>query len=528
MTSSPRPDSIEGLFARFGPSYRWLVTVTVMMGTIATILAATIVNVALPDIMGAFGMSQDKAQLLSTGFLAAMTGTMLLNAWMVETFGQRATFMMAVSVFVVASIMGGLAPAEGVLILSRVLQGAAAGILQPLAMQVIFQVFPPEKRGSAMGIYGIGVVLAPALGPALGGVMVDSFSWRYVFFMAVPFCLIGLFLATLFMPGRETTGPARRFDWMGFGLLTVFLVTLLNGLSNGQRYGWLSDPILTDFAFALVTGIGFIVWELFTPTPMLNLKLFKNRAYTGASIVAFIFGAGIYGSTYLIPLFAQTIQGYTPTRSGLLLMPAGLVLAMVFPIAGRLTDQTPAYAPVMFGLAVFALSSFLMTGVDTDTSFWLFAWWIILGRIGLGFIMPSLNAGALQALPIALLGQGSGAINFVRQLGGAFGVNFLSITLERRSQFYVDSFTAAQHAANSATTDMLGAVTDLLSQVGVPDAIREAGAMNYLGQVIYTQGNMLGYRDSFFIVSAIFVIAILPAFMMRQRPVRQAIETNER
>lgn len=243
------------------------------------------------------------------------------------------------------------------------------------------------------------------------------------------------------------------------GLLTVFLVTLLNGLSNGQRYGWLSDPILSDFAFALVTGIGFIAWELFTPTLMLNLKLFKNRAYTGASILAFIFGAGNYGSTYLIPLFAQTIQGYTPTRSGLLLMPAGLVLAMVFPIAGRLTDQTPAYAPVMFGLAVFALSSFLMTGVDTDTSFWLFAWWIILGRIGLGFIMPSLKAGALQALPIALLGQGSGAINFVRQLGGAFGVNFLSITLERRSQFYVDSFTAAQHAANSAATDMLGAVT---------------------------------------------------------------------
>src|SRR3546814_135110 len=181
---------MDGLFARFGPAYRWLVTATVMMGTIATILTATIVNVALPDIMGAFGMGQDKAQLLSTGFLAAMTGTMLLNAWMVEAFGQRATFMLAVTVFIVASVIGGLAPAEGVLILARVLQGGAAGILQPLAMQVIFQVFPPEKRGSAMGIYGIGVVLAPALGPTLGGIMVDSFSWRYVFFMSVPFCLV--------------------------------------------------------------------------------------------------------------------------------------------------------------------------------------------------------------------------------------------------------------------------------------------------------------------------------------------------
>jgi EmrB/QacA subfamily drug resistance transporter len=519
VTSTPRPDSIEGLFARFGPSYRWLVTATVMMGTIATILTATIVNVALPDIMGAFGMGQDKAQLLSTGFLAAMTGTMLLNAWMVETFGQRATFMLAVTVFIFASLMGGMAPTEGVLILARVLQGGAAGILQPLAMQTIFQVFPPEKRGSAMGIYGIGVVLAPALGPTLGGIMVDSFNWRYVFFMAVPFSLIGLFMATLFLPGRDNAGPARKFDWIGFGLLTVFLVTLLNGLSNGQRYGWMSDPILRDLAAALVAGTGFIVWEQITPAPMLNLKLFTNRAYAGAAVVAFISGAGIFGSTFLIPLFVQTIQGYTPTRAGMLLMPAGLILVFVFPIAGRLTDKAPAYVTVMFGLALFALSSFLMTGVDTDTSFWLFAWWIMVGRIGLGFIMPSLNAGALKALPMTLLGQGSGAINFVRQLGGAFGVNLLSIALERRSQLYVDSFTAAQHAGNGATVDLLRSVTGLLAQADVPESLRPAGAMNYLGRLIYSQGNMLGYRDSFFIIGVIFLIALVPALMMRRRAV---------
>lgn len=527
MTSAPHPDSIEGLSVRFGPAYRWLVTATVMTGTIATVLTSTIVNVALPDIMGAFGMGQDKAQLLSAGFLAAMTGTMLLNAWMVETLGQRATFMLAVTVFIVASVMGGLAPAEGVLILARVLQGGAAGILQPLAMQVIFQVFPPERRGSAMGIYGIGVVLAPALGPALGGILVDRFSWRYVFFMAVPFCLVGLFLATLFMPGRTASGSPRRFDWIGFGLMTVFLVTLLDGLSNGQRDGWFSDPILRDFAVAFVSGIAFVVWELRSPAPMLHLELFANRIYASASVVAFIFGAGIYGSTFLIPLFAQTIQGYTPTRAGLLLMPAGLILAVVFPIAGRLTDLTPAHVMVMFGLAVFALSSFQMTGVDADTSFWLFAWWIVLGRIGLSFIMPSLNAGALKALPMTLLGQGSGAINFVRQLGGAFGVNLLSIALERRSQLYVDSFTAAQHAGNGATTGLLRDVTGLLAQAGVPEAIRQAGAMNYLGRLIYARGNIMGYRDSFFVVGAIFLAALLPALSMRRGSARPALQASD-
>ncbi len=527
MTSAPAPDSTEALFARYGPAYRWLVTATVMMGTISTILTATIVNVALPDIMGAFGMGQDKVQLLSTGFLAAMTGTMLLNAWMVEKFGQRTTFMLAVTVFIFASIMGGLAPSEGVLILARVLQGGAAGILQPLAMLVIFQVFPPEERGSAMGIYGIGVVLAPALGPTLGGIMVDNFSWHYVFFAAVPFCLVGLFLATLFLPGRAPAASPQRFDWLGFGLMAVFLITLLNGLSNGQREGWTSDGILASLAIALVSGIGFILWELATPAPMLNLKLFSNRVFTGASIVALIFGAGIYGSTYLVPLFVQTIQGYTPTRAGLLLMPAGLILGIVFPLAGRLSDKTPAYVMVMFGLALFALSSYWMGGVDTDTSFWQLAWWIMLGRIGLGFIMPSLNAGALKALPPELLGQGSGAINFVRQLGGALGVNLLSIALERRTQFYADSFTAAQHTGNSMTASLLHEMNNLLAQAGVPEAIRQAGAVHFLGEVIYQQANKLGYRDSFLLVAIIFLIALIPALMMRSGRGRSAPQAGE-
>jgi EmrB/QacA subfamily drug resistance transporter len=515
---SPRgPDSIEGLFARYGPAYRWLATATVMTGTIATILSATIVNVALPDIMGAFGMGQDKAQLLATGFLAAMTGTMLLNAWMVETIGQRATLVSALVVFVVGSLLGGLSPGEEVLILARVLQGAAAGILQPLAMLVIFQVFPPERRGSAMGIYGIGVVLAPALGPTLGGIMVDNFSWRYVFFMAVPFCVLGLFAAGLFLPGRDPSRPPRRFDWVGLALLTVFLVTLLSGLSNGQRHGWHSDAILADFAIAFVSGGAFLGWEIHSTSPMLNVKLFSNRVYAAAGVVAFVFGAGIYGSTYLVPLFVQTIQGYTPTRSGLLLMPAGLVLALVFPVAGRVTDRTPAYVTVVFGLAVFAVSSILMSNADTDTPFWAFAWWIVLGRVGLGFIMPSLNAGALRALPPEWLGQGSGAINFVRQLGGALGVNGLSIALERRSQLYVHAFTDSQDAANGATAQLLRGVSGLYAQSGVPEAIRQAGAFDYLGHVISAQASMMGFRDGFLIVAAMFLLALLPAFMMRHR-----------
>ena len=522
--AAPRRDDIAGLFERYGPAYRWLVTVTVMLATFSTVLTATSVNVALPDIMGAFGMGLDKVQLLSTGFLAAMTGTMLLNAWAVESFGQRNTYLGAVAVFVIGSMMGGLAPNEPVLVLGRVLQGAAAGLFQPLAMQVIFQVFPASRRGQAMGIYGVGVVLAPALGPTLGGMAVDLASWRYVFFMAVPVCVIGAFMALLFLPGRVGSGPTQRFDWIGFALMSLFLLTLLDGLSHGQRDGWRSHAIVADLTVAGATGIAFVAWELYTPAPMLDLKLFANRTFAAASAVALIFGAGIYGSTYLVPLFVQTIQGYTATRAGLLLMPAGLVLTVFFPIAGRLTDRFAAWQMIVIGSAIFALSSLLQTRFDVDTGFWTAVWWMVLGRIGLAMIMPALNAGALQALPVTLLAQGSGAVNFMRQLGGALGVNGLSVMLERRSQFHVEAFMAGQHAANSTTTELLRRLDGLYAQFGMPPALREAGALDYLGRSIVAQANAIGYRECFLACALLFIMVILPALMMRQsRPPPESV-----
>ena len=511
------PDSLAARFERHGPGYRWLVTATVMMGTIATILTATIVSVALPDIMGALGMSQDQAQLLSTGFLAAMTGTMLVNAWMVESFGQRFTYVTSVIIFTFASILGGIAPSSGVLILARILQGAAAGVLQPLAMQTIFQVFPPEKRGSAMGIYAIGVVLAPALGPTLGGLMIDSFSWRYIFFMPLPFCVAGVLLGMLYMPGRLTHEPIKRFDWTGFALMIAFLVSLLTALSNGSRDGWTSDVILIYFTLSILTAAGFVMRELTASAPLLNFRLFANPTYASASVISFIFGAGLFGSTFLMPLFVQTIQGYTPTLSGLLLMPAGLAMGVVFPIAGRLSDRVPAYLTILVGLALFAASSFLQSNIDFGSSFWQLAWWTLLGRVGLGFIMPSLNAGALKALPPELVGQGTGAINFVRQLGSAFGVNLLTLYLSTRTQVYASHLAAAQTSANSSTTELMGQVSALLGQAGLSGDAQSVGVMSYLGQMVYMQSNIHAYRDSFWLVGALFVLTMIPTLLLRER-----------
>ena len=508
--------SIDGLFLRYGPAYRWFATATVMIATIAVVLSTTIVNVAIPDVMGAFGISQVEAQWISTGFLAAMTATMLVTDWADKALGQRATMIGALSLFMVGSILGGVAPDETVLTIARVVQGAAAGVVQPLAMILLFQVFPPARRGAAMGVFGIGVVLAPALGPWIGGLLIDTFSWHYVFFLGIPFAVIGIVLANLFLPTRMQTGPRPAFDWGGMALLCLFLAFLLNALTNAQRQGWGSDPILAQFALAALAAAGFVWWEIRTKKPMLDLRLFANMPFLAASLVAFIMGAGLFGSTYLVPLFVQTIQGFTPTQAGLLLMPSGFVLVLVFPIAGRLSDSVPAGYLIGAGMFIFAWSSWLTASVSIDTTFWTLAWWTVISRIGLGLVFPSLTAGSLKVLPGELIAQGSGAMNFIRQLGGAFGVNLLSVFLERRTMLHADALAATQVSDNPATMDLLARVAGIVRSAGLPDFQQLPAALQFLGQVVSIQASTLAFHDGFLVVTLIFLVALVPTWLLHR------------
>ncbi|MCL7466386.1 DHA2 family efflux MFS transporter permease subunit [Phaeovulum sp. NW3] len=505
---------VDRFFDRHGPAYKWYATGTIMIATISVVLSTTIVNVAIPAVMGAFGISAVQAQWLSTGFLAAMTVTMLLADWAERAFGARLAMNASMAVFLVGSVLGGLAPNETVLTLARVVQGAAAGIVQPLAMIMLFKVFPPDKRGAAMGIYGVGVVLAPALGPWVGGVLMDAFDWRFVFYLGLPFAGISILLSNLFLPGREETGPRQGFDVAGVAILSVFLATLLSTLSNGQRMGWESNPILLGFAVSVAAGLAFVAWEMRTAKPMLDVRIFGNFAFVSASVVSFILGAGLFGSTYLLPVFVQQIQGMTPTQAGLLLMPSGFAMLVVFPIAGRLSDRVPAAVMIAIGMAIFAGSSWLMAGADVNTTFWTLAWWTVVSRIGLGLVFPAISTGSLNVLPRHLLGQGSGASNFIRQLGGAFGVNLLSVFIERRTILHAEAFAATQTTDNVATMDLLQGVADLMQHGGVPDHQLLPAATSFLGQTITIQASNAAFQDGFIVVFAIFILALVPTWFM--------------
>jgi EmrB/QacA subfamily drug resistance transporter len=512
-------ESTEALFERYGPAYRWLATVTVMLGTISAVLTTTSVNVAIPDIMGAFGIGQDRAQWLATGMLAAMTVGMLLNAWMMTSFGQRRTFIGALCIFVASLILAGASPNETVLIFCRVVQGVVAGLLQPLSMYTLFRVFPPERRGSAMGFFGMSVILGPALGPTLGGVMIDHFNWRYIFYVAVPVCAIAILMGSLFLPEREERAARVRFDWFGFALLVTALVTLLTGLSNGQREGWQSDYIVGLFFTAGLATLGFVVWELRAPQPLVNLRVLANPQFTGAATVACIFGAGLFGSTYLVPLFVQTVQHLTPLSAGLMLMPAGLIMGVLMPFAGYLSDRLPARTLIIAGLLCFGISSYWLAWVDANMSFWTIAWCVVISRVGLSLIKPALNVSALRSLQPELLGHGAGMINFSRQLGGAFGVNLLSVALDRRTFFHSDVLTSLQTAGNSATAELLRSIEGVLARAGASPELQSAGAIDYLGRVIYAQAYTMGFRDSFLIVAVVFILGLIPAWIMgRTKP----------
>lgn len=507
-------ETVEVLFERYGPAYRWLVTVTAMTGMVSMVLSMTSINVAVPDVMGAFGIGQDKAQWMSTAYLATMTTGMLLSSWLIAILGERIVFLSTLVLFSIGAVLGGLAPTIDFVIVARVMQGLAAGVTQPLVMATLFSVFPPERRGSAMGVLGLGIVFAPAIGPTLGGIAIDMFSWRYVFFISLPLCAVAMILGAVFMPTRRLPDRIPGFDWAGFGFLCIALLCLLTALADGQREGWTSDYIVLLLVVGTTAAAGFILRELFASAPLLDLTIFADPAFASAATIGFIFGAGLLGSTYIIPVFVQTIQGYTPLRSGLLLMPAGLLLAFIFPLAGRVSDTMPSYILITGGLVVFALAFFLMGLADVNTGFWTFAFFTVLTRLGLGFVNPVLNASALKAVPPEKVRQGAGAVTFIRQLGGAFGVSLLVAFLEQRTRFHGEALTATQTVAHGPSRELVAAVGHLFGEIGLPAAEQDRMALSYLGDMLYAQARTLAFQDTFMVIGIVAVVALVPAWAM--------------
>ena len=431
-------DSGAALSARHGPNYRWWLLLSVMVGTMASIMSSTVVNVAIPGLSHQFALGQARAQWVTSGFMVAMTVSMLTTPWLLARFGYRATYNGCMLLLLAGGVLGGLAQSYPLVLAARVAEGLAAGVVQPIPAVIIMRAFEPHEQGRASGVFGMGVVLAPALGPSIGGVLVDWFGWRSIFFMVAPFCLLALWLARRYVPTTAPGGAATRRDEAldGVGLLlgSAGTLSLLNGLV-ALRAGPAAE------AAALLAGAGaclagFIGWQRRCArtgrAPLMNLRLFAWRPFAMGALVALIYGTALFGSTYLLPVYMQMGLGLSASSVGGILMPSGLVLAGAIAVVARLADRTPASGLVMMGLSLLALSFAAMVTIGLSASLWLLMTWSIVGRIGLGFILPSLNLGAMRGLQKDLIAQGSSVINFVRTLGGAAGVGLCGIALEWR------------------------------------------------------------------------------------------------
>ncbi|AGH83924.1 DHA2 family efflux MFS transporter permease subunit [Ralstonia pseudosolanacearum] len=422
--------TLETLRARHGERFKWLVLFTLTVGTVSSIISATIVNVAIPDLSRHFVLGQERAQWVSASFMVAMTLAMLLTPWLLLRFGLRRTFIGALLLLGVGGLVGGLSPTYGVMIAMRVVGGVAAGIMQPLPNILILRVFPEREQGKAFGLFGFGVVLAPALGPSLGGFLVELFGWRSIFFVVVPFTLLGWAMARRFMAiNSSMAGEPKPLDWRGLLLVGAATVALLNGLVE------LHADVTRGVALMAVSAVClamFLFWQRRVESPLLDLRLFSYRQFAMGAVVAFIYGAGLYGSTYLLPVYMQVALAYTPSSAGLVLLPPGLALAATIVVAGRLTSRIEPYRLVSFGLAALAVSFLLMTTNTRATGYLLLIGIAAIGRVGLGFVLPSLSLGAMRGVDFTLIPQGSSAVNFLRQLGGAIGVSATGIFLQWR------------------------------------------------------------------------------------------------
>ena len=496
------------------PFYKWLVVIAVMSGAFMVVLDTTVVNVALPKIMAAFGVNIDSIQWVITAYMIAMAIMMPSVGWFSAKIGNKTLFIASLVIFTTASVLCGAAWNVDALIAFRILQGIGAGALMPIALVIIFEAFPPEDRGLAMGVYGIGATFGPAIGPTLGGYLTEHFSWHLIFYLNVPVGLIGVFLAAIILPAGKTK-KGMPFDFRGFLTMSIGLGCLLTALSQGQREGWTSFYILT---LLLVAGLGLVsfLWtEHHIRQPFIDLNVYRTFVYSMATLVFIIQGFGLYGSTFITPLFFENMLDYTALQAGLLMLPMALVVAVVLPIAGRMADRMDGRIPITLGVLFSALSLYWLSFVDLRTSSTTAYYMLMVRGLGIGFIFPPIMSMALKSLPPDKTATGSGLMNVSRQLGGAFGVAIAGVILDRREIFHNSFFAQAQNLGSFATQQFLVRIQELFQQLGNMESIAKQKALAILQAMVKKEAMVAAFDDAFLVSGIFFVLALVPTMLMR-------------
>jgi MFS transporter, DHA2 family, multidrug resistance protein len=500
----------------------WLIAGTVIMATFMEVLDTSVANVSLPHIAGNLSASVDESTWVLTSYLVSNAIVLPLTGWLSTLFGRKRFFLACIVMFTLSSLLCGLAPSLPLLVLFRVMQGAGGGGLQPISQAILVDSFPREKQGMAMAIYGMGVVVAPTIGPTLGGWITDSYSWRWIFFLNVPVGVVAVIMTSILITDpanavRKTFKDGLKIDFIGLGLLSVGLGFIQVVLDKGERDDWFgSHFIVWATVIGIVALIAAVIWELRVEHPVIDLHLLKDRNFLVSTFMMYILGVVMYGTTVLLPILLQTLMGYTAEKSGFVLLPGGVVLLALLPFVGMLLSRVEPRWVVVFGLLMMAIGLYdlshftLQAGIGTAVNDW------IISRAGTAFLFVPINVMAFSFVPPAKINSATGFINLARNIGGSTGISFVTTMLDRRAQYHQDVLSGNMQGGNFDFQMALHRITHMLMARGLsaPHAMTEAYRLLY--QQLQRQAMMLSFVDNFWLMSMICIVVIPLLFIMKK------------
>ena len=498
----------------------WIVAIAVMLGTFMEVLDTTVVNVSLPHIAGNLSASTDEATWVLTSYLVANAIILPMTGWLANRFGRRNLLLLSVFGFTCFSFLCGIAPNLPLLILFRVFQGATGGGLQPLSQATLMEAFPPEKRAKAMAFWALGIVVAPMLGPVLGGWITDSYSWRWLFYINIPVGIMAVIMALMFIhdPPYIKRGEGG-IDYWGIGYLALGIGALQIMLDKGQEDDWFGSRFIVTLFILAVGGLAaFVIRQLTTEHPVVDLRIFKNRTYATGVFLMTVLGFVLYGSTVLLPLWLQTLMGYPALQAGLAMLPRGLGSFIFMPIVGILMGKIEARRLLGTGLLVAAYSLYQLSRLNLNAGYWDIFWPQLLQGTSLGLLFVPLTTITNGPIPKEQMGNATSLFNLMRNIGASIGIATVTTTWQRHVQSHMNDLSSHVNIYNPSAQSLLMSLKQGFMARGMDAATAMQQAFASVAAMVERQAAMMSYADTFFLLAVMFVCGLPLIFLMKKPP----------
>jgi DHA2 family multidrug resistance protein len=517
LAAAASADSPSGWKPKANP---WLIAFVVSLAAFMEVLDTSIANVALPHIAGNLGASSEESTWVLTSYLVSNAIVLPITGWLVSLLGRKRFFLICIALFTVSSLLCGIAPTLAILLISRVIQGAGGGALQPMAQAILADTFPPAKRGLAFSVYGVTAVVAPSIGPTLGGWITDNYTWRWIFLMNLPVGILAMFLVFTFVEDppflKRMTLKQSTVDYVGFGFLAIGIAFLQIVLDKGQEDDWFgSNFILTLSIISVIALVCLVIWELHVKDPIVDVRLFKNLNFATSCLMMFMVGAASFSTTVLMPQFLQSLMGYSAQSAGMVLSAAAVILLIELPLVGRLTGRIQARYLMAFGWALLTVAMFFSTHrIDLQISFASATWLRIAQYVPIGFIFIPATMVAYLGLPQEKSNAVAGLVNFVRNMGSSVGTSAVTTILARRAQLHQAMLASHTSLSDPAFRDSAASLADRLRQGGVDQPQMQAYGRLY--ESMQNQASTLSYIDAFWMLGIAAGVMFLLSFMLKR------------